>query len=286
VVWETPFETAGDIHDSQSDFSVRRPYPFKLNDRLKKKSKKSPEFLSFINDAVAFVNSSTLFNGPATAFQTQILDALDQSSKTLVPSNSSEVVEGYKAVYSTIANKFLLDVAQVELLMSVMSPGVVSIQSAIQHPFRWGFLSETVFEIIIDLLVICLALDGRTSTLLILSIPSLSTPNTSLISRVWYPVSSAPFSISPPSPHLDLVTMRQGVKFVRTVGAAYGATFGTEITPGPTVQTDQQIEEWLVSTAVGTQFHPTGSCAMLPKSQGGVVNAKLQVYGLGMSMRF
>ena len=75
--------------------------------------------------------------------------------------------------------------------------------------------------------------------------------------------------------------MRQGVKFVRTVGAAYGATFGTEIAPGPTVQTDQQIEDWLVSTA-STQFHPTGSCAMLPQAQGGVVNAKLQVYGLGM----
>jgi hypothetical protein len=37
VVWETPFETAGDIHDSQSDFSVRQPYPFKLNNPLKKK---------------------------------------------------------------------------------------------------------------------------------------------------------------------------------------------------------------------------------------------------------
>lgn len=79
--------------------------------------------------------------------------------------------------------------------------------------------------------------------------------------------------------------MRQGVKFVRTVGAAYGATFGTEIAPGPTVQTDQQIEDWLVSTA-STQFHPTGSCAMLPQAQGGVVNAKLQVYGLGMFIQF
>ena len=101
-----------------------------------------------------------------------------------------------------------------------------------------------------------------------------------------HPVSSATFSISPLSPCLDLVTMRQGVKFARTVGVAYGATFGTEITPGPTVQTDQQIEDWLVSTAVGSQFHPTGSCAMLPKAQGGVVNAYLQVYGLGMSIRF
>jgi choline dehydrogenase len=77
--------------------------------------------------------------------------------------------------------------------------------------------------------------------------------------------------------------MRQGVKFVRTVAQAFGAAFGNETTPGPGVQTDQQIEAWLISSAASTQFHPSGSCSMLPKSQGGVVNAKLQVYGLGMS---
>jgi len=94
---------------------------------------------------VAFINSTTLFlgNATATAFQTQILNALTNSSKTLVPSNYSEVAEGYKAIYSTKANKFLLDVAQVELLMSVMSPGVVTIQSALQHPFRCVLLFES-----------------------------------------------------------------------------------------------------------------------------------------------
>ena len=136
---------------------------------------------------MAFVNSTTLFLGPATAFQTQILNALNQSSTTLVPSNSSEVVDGYKAIYATKANKFLLDVAQVELLMSVISPGVVSIQSAMQHPFRCVFLSE---EITIDSFVLTcpylstLALDKRISTLQILSTQLLSTPNTSLISQV------------------------------------------------------------------------------------------------------
>jgi hypothetical protein len=93
--------------------------------------------LSFINDAVAFINSSTLFIGQAAPFQTAILDALEESSNTLVPSKYSEVVEGYKAVYSAIANKFFLDVAQLEILLSVMSPGVVSIQSALQHPYRY-----------------------------------------------------------------------------------------------------------------------------------------------------
>lgn len=83
------------------------------------------------------------------------------------------------------------------------------------------------------------------------------------------------------SHYADLVLMRQGVRFVRTVGAAFGDVLGAEITPGPDVQTDEQLEAWLVQGAANTQYHPTGSCAMLPKSKGGVVDADLRVYGLG-----
>jgi hypothetical protein len=93
--------------------------------------------MSVINDAVAFINNSALFIGQAAPFQTEILNALEESSKTLVPSKYPEVVEGYKAVYSTTANKFFTDVGQLEMLLSVMSPGVVSIQSALQHPYRY-----------------------------------------------------------------------------------------------------------------------------------------------------
>ncbi|PPQ80723.1 hypothetical protein CVT25_001843 [Psilocybe cyanescens] len=224
VVWQTPIETAGNIKDSGSDFS------------------RTPEFLSFINDAVAFINVTALFGGsePVPAFQQQILDALEESSKTLVPSEYPEVVEGYKAIYETTANKFLPEVAQLEMLMSLISPGVVSIQSALQHPFSAGrtyINSSNPFDPI-------------------------------LIDPQYY------------SHYADLVLMRQGVRFVRTVGAAFGDVLGAEITPGPDVQTDEQLEAWLVQGAANTQYHPTGSCAMLPKSKGGVVDADLRVYGL------
>lgn len=91
---------------------------------------------------MAFINVTALFGGsePVPAFQQQILDALEESSKTLVPSEYPEVVEGYKAIYETTANKFLPEVAQLEMLMSLISPGVVSIQSALQHPFRYIIL--------------------------------------------------------------------------------------------------------------------------------------------------
>lgn len=74
--------------------------------------------------------------------------------------------------------------------------------------------------------------------------------------------------------------MRQGIKLVRQVGIAYGSAFGQEITPGPGIQTDDDIDAWLVREGANTQFHPTGTCAMLPKNEGGVVDKDLRVYGL------
>lgn len=76
--------------------------------------------------------------------------------------------------------------------------------------------------------------------------------------------------------------MRQGIKLVRTLGQAspFNSSLGREIAPGPEIASDEQIEEWLINQA-STQYHPIASCAMLPKSQGGVVNANLHVYGLG-----
>ena len=38
------------------------------------------------------------------------------------------------------------------------------------------------------------------------------------------------------------------------------------------------------SCTLGCRFHPGCTCAMLPQSQGGVVDANLKVYGLGQSM--
>ncbi|KAG8897648.1 hypothetical protein FRB99_008014 [Tulasnella sp. 403] len=53
----------------------------------------------------------------------------------------------------------------------------------------------------------------------------------------------------------------------------------SEVSPGPTVFTDEQWEAWL-TTVAGTEFHPSCSCSMLPLDQGGVVDPNLKVYGL------
>ena len=54
-----------------------------------------------------------------------------------------------------------------------------------------------------------------------------------------------------------------------------------EVLPGAAVadDTDAEWDAWL-QTQIGTEFHPSSSCAMLPLSLGGVVDAHLRVYGL------
>lgn len=51
-----------------------------------------------------------------------------------------------------------------------------------------------------------------------------------------------------------------------------------EITPGPALQTDVELEEYVRNT-VGTVFHCVGTASMLPEEDGGVVDAKMRVYG-------
>ncbi|KAH6885990.1 GMC oxidoreductase-domain-containing protein [Coprinopsis sp. MPI-PUGE-AT-0042] len=132
--------------------------------------------------------------------------------------------------------------AQIEMLMSLISPGAISIQSALQHPFSRGRLyinSTNPFDpIVID-----------------------------------------PNYFSHP---LDMTIMRQGVRMVRDVGGALRelGIVGGETDPGPDVQSDEDLERWLVNGAANTQYHPMGSSAMLPRKWGGVVDSKLKVYGL------
>ncbi|THU95508.1 GMC oxidoreductase [Dendrothele bispora CBS 962.96] len=226
VVWESSVDTAGSIHASGSSTAT------------------SPDFESYVNSAIAYVNASFLFGGDsgAAAFHQQVTDALESSVSSLVPSSSSEVIEGYKAIYNITANTlFPSEVGQIELLINMMFSGSISIGVAIQHPLSQGRL---------------------------------------------YINSSSP--LDPPvidpnyfSHPADITVFRQGIKVARMIGATapLSVSLGTETSPGSNVVTDEDIEAWLLGQ-VGTEYHPGSTCAMLPKSQGGVVNANLQVYGL------
>lgn len=128
------------------------------------------------------------------------------------------------------------------------------------------------------------AKDDYISTPVRCSITHKSIPSTSLI----LPVSSAAvytlrvlrfLTLHTPL-HLDVTTLRQALKAVRQIGntSPLKDILGAELTPGPTVNTDSDWEEWIRNNAA-TEFHPIATCAMLPEAQGGVVDANLKVYG-------
>lgn len=64
--------------------------------------------------------------------------------------------------------------------------------------------------------------------------------------------------------------------------AQYNFTIGSnngEVAPGANIQSDEDILNYIRETAV-TVWHASGTCAMLPKEKGGVVDDKLSVYGV------
>ncbi|KAF7770784.1 CAZyme family AA3 [Agaricus bisporus var. burnettii] len=225
VSFQSKQDTAGDIEKSGSDFS------------------KSAEFLSFVNSGVAYVNSTTLFGADGVTMMHQQMNSDMPSFATSIGtgSNNSQVLEGFKTIYTAISDKiFTSNVGQVEMLFNLNIPGQIVVQAAIQHPLSQG--------------------------------------------RIWINTNSAfdAPSIDPQyfSHWADVVTMREGLKLARKIGGAapLNSVVGDEIAPGSQVVSDDDWDQWLRSNG-GTEFHPTSSCAMLPREQGGVVDNKLKVYG-------
>ncbi|KAL6307966.1 alcohol oxidase [Sparassis latifolia] len=86
--------------------------------------------------------------------------------------------------------------------------------------------------------------------------------------------------LTPPvmDPHVfeesyDLITIVELVKFFRRLTKTEPfktIVKETEVYPGPEVETDEQLADWIRDT-VNTTFHSAGSCSMLPEEDGGVV---------------
>lgn len=78
----------------------------------------------------------------------------------------------------------------------------------------------------------------------------------------------------------DLTIMREGLKMARLVSQAspLSSYITGESSPGSSVSSDAQWNTWLEGV-VGTEYHPTGTCAMLPLELGGVVSPSMLVYG-------
>ena len=80
----------------------------------------------------------------------------------------------------------------------------------------------------------------------------------------------------------DRRALREGVKMVREVAAQAALTpyRGAELSPGPEVRTDAEIDDWVRRTAE-TIYHPVGTCRMgVAGDPKAVVDAELKVQGL------
>ena len=184
----------------------------------------------------------------AVSLQQQISDALSSSVSTLVPSSDDSVRAGYEAIYNTTLNTiFSSGVAQVEILLQLTNTGangmnVITIQAGLQHPYSHGRIYITSSDPFVAPLI-------------------------------------DPQYLAHPA---DIAILREGLKLARRLGgtAPLSAAVIGEVQPGSSVQSDDDWDAWIRQQA-STEFHPSSSCAMLPRELGGVVDEDLKVYGLG-----
>lgn len=79
---------------------------------------------------------------------------------------------------------------------------------------------------------------------------------------------------------LDLDVMVRSVRFAQKIVATppYAAVRATPYDPPAEAESDAAVREWC-RTRVEPLYHPIGTASMLPKADGGVVDASLKVYG-------
>ncbi|KAL0935584.1 choline dehydrogenase [Colletotrichum truncatum] len=114
-----------------------------------------------------------------------------------------------------------------------------------------------------------------------------------LIAAIMHPLSRGNVHINPANPlgaplidpkylthEYDLQAAIEAIKKCRQVALTepLRSTWVSEYEPGLNITTEAQWREFALKTALSI-YHPVGSCAMLPKEDGGVVDPTLKVYG-------
>ncbi|KAF4903964.1 Dehydrogenase citC [Colletotrichum viniferum] len=114
-----------------------------------------------------------------------------------------------------------------------------------------------------------------------------------LIAAIMHPLSRGSVHINVSSPlgpplidpkylshEYDLQAAIQAIKKCRQVALTepLRSTWISEYEPGLNTTTDAQWRDFALKTALSI-YHPVGTCAMLPKQDGGVVDPTLKVYG-------
>ncbi|KAK0224543.1 GMC oxidoreductase [Armillaria nabsnona] len=222
INWATTEATMPTIENSNSDFS------------------KTAEWLSFISDAIAYVNLTTLMGNNMSTWISTVQNGYT-TSEGYIPSTDPTILAGYKSTFDVITQTYYPSaVPQVEILLSLNAANTVTIQAALQHPLSRGQIT----------------------------VNSTSAFDTPVIDPGYF------------SHWADRDILRAAFKLVRNIAAAepIAQYLGTESSPGTSVSSDDDLNTWM-NGGVHTDYHPLGSMSMLPKSLGGVVDKYCLVYG-------
>ncbi|KAG7443851.1 GMC oxidoreductase [Guyanagaster necrorhizus] len=222
INWATEQDTMLNIEDSDSAYS------------------QTAEWLSFISDAIAYVNLTTLMGDNMTTWISTVRNEYT-ASEAYIPSTDSTILAGYKSTFDVITETYYpSSVPQVEILLSLNAASTVTIQAALQHPLSRGQIT----------------------------LNSTSAFDQPLIDPGYF------------SHWADRDILRAAFKLVRNIAAAnpIAQYLGTESSPGTSVSSDDDLNTWM-NDNVHTDYHPLGSMSMLPEAQGGVVDKYCLVYG-------
>ncbi|KAK4705020.1 hypothetical protein P7C70_g1189, partial [Phenoliferia sp. Uapishka_3] len=199
-------------------------------------------------NVTSLYNSPTLFGETAAA---TLISELNANKTAIVNaySNNTFVRAGYNATYSAeVRDIYPSPMGQAEILM-VNTGGygsystdekIIGIQAAIQHPLSRGSVKATTTSIFDS------------------------------------PVIDPGYFTHPG----DIQVLREAFKFARSISqtAPMSSILTNELNPGLSVSTDAQWETW-IRDSVSTEYHPAGTCSMLPLELGGVVDINLRVHG-------
>ena len=106
-----------------------------------------------MNCGTSYVNGSYLFDGDDSfnTFIASIKATLNDPTtlNPLIPSTDPTVGEGYKAIYQSYVDKIIPKTGMIEILFSLNTPGVITVQTALQTPLSQGRLyinSSSIFD--------------------------------------------------------------------------------------------------------------------------------------------
>ena len=200
------------------------------------------------NQAIAYLNITSLMG--QSGAQSFISNVRSQLESYINQEGMSGPVEaGYRALYASEIEAFLEGgEGAVELLMANTgyaqgeSGKTTTLQFATQRPFSRGSVRLTSSDPF--------------------TMPSIN-----------------PGYLTHPS---DIALIREAMKYIRNVAstAPLSSVLGSEIAPGTSsVSSDDEIEAF-ARRQLSTEYHPAGSCSMLPLELGGCVDDQTRVHGI------